>query len=189
MKNDHFIVPRSATGFTLIELLVTLAIAGILLAVAAPSFQSSLSSNGVRNATTRLSDSLAYARSQAVTRSSNVIICSKAAIGNTCSAAVVPSWVNGWLIYIDGAGVVDVDNDGTLDDLLLRVEDIASLNLSNTGIATASSITYSSAGSANVAITISFVGSDGVVANGADALVNLQGLFSHTSGATALKTD
>lgn len=190
MKKD-----QNNRGFTLVELMVTVAIAAILLAIAAPNFVSLSSSNAAESAATRLVDSLAYARSEAISRSTNVTVCSKSQATNTCSNA--NSWVNGWLIYIEGefaggaAGAVDLDGEGSgnEDDLLLRVENIAVLNLSTLGISTAAATTFDNLGEIGGDISVSFIGGDGEAASGMDVAVSARGASSSSSGAHNIYTE
>lgn len=182
MKKSRFIF-----GFTLVELMITIAIASILLAVAAPSFTSLVSANAAKNAADRLLDGLAYARSEAVTRSTDVIVCSKNSISNTCSGT--GQWTDGWLIYIEGAGAIDLDGEvnggGNADDLLLRVEDLGGFNLSDDATAIAATVTYNSVGEAS-AIEISFLGANEDASSGRNVIVSAQGAASADEGAVHL---
>lgn len=179
-------IDKNNRGFTLVELMVTVAIAAILLAIAAPSFVSLSSSNAAESAATRLVDSLAYARSEAITRSANVTVCSKTQGANTCSNA--NSWVNGWLIYIEGefttgdADAVDLDGEGAgnEDDLLLRVENVGGLNLDASQLATAASLSFNNLGEEATGNTfdIFFAGVAGESNGGVDVSISAQGASS-----------
>ncbi|MFA6903154.1 MAG: GspH/FimT family pseudopilin [Gallionellaceae bacterium] len=59
-------------GFTLIELMIGIVILAILMAVAVPSFQSWMLNTQIRNAAESVQNGLQRARSEAVTRNTNV---------------------------------------------------------------------------------------------------------------------
>jgi len=102
---------KNKRGFTLVELLMTMVIAGILLALAAPSFHSFIQNNRISSQANELLTTLATARSEAIKRKQSVIVCSSSD-GSTCTG----SWNEGWIVF------ADTDNDGTVDaGELLRV--------------------------------------------------------------------
>lgn len=112
-----------AAGFTLIELLVVLAIVGILVAMAMPSFNTLLMRRSVQGAALALVTDIRYARSEALRRSSRVSICSLAA-GSTDTCSGNPAaWVNGWMVFVDvdpGAGNVGTRQAATEE--IVRVQ-------------------------------------------------------------------
>lgn len=123
-------------GLTLIEVLIGLALAAILMAQAAPDLRGWLSGYRLSAQGSALSQALAYARSEAVTRSQRVTVCSSAnplAAAPRCNADA--SWAAGWLVFVDKvqvAGNVAGSIDG--DDLILRVGEplfAAKVNASN----------------------------------------------------------
>ena len=65
---------RAQSAFTLIELLVVIAIAGIVLTLVAPSFREMILMQRVRSVNAQLVTDLQFARSEAVTRNTNVRI-------------------------------------------------------------------------------------------------------------------
>src|SRR5947199_8616557 len=67
-------------GFTLTEMLITLAVTGILVGVAAPSFVSTVSSNRAYSTQTELAASLALARSEATRRGVAVYVSAASSI-------------------------------------------------------------------------------------------------------------
>ena len=82
----HFNVNRNK-GFTLVELMITLAIAAILMALAVPSFNSTIKNNRISTQASELITSLNYVRSEAIKRGADV----------TIGRADV-NWENGWII-------------------------------------------------------------------------------------------
>jgi type IV fimbrial biogenesis protein FimT len=75
-------------GFTLIELAVVLAVLAILLAVALPSFRSTMITIRVKNASFDVFSSIIAARSDAITRNTTVTITPNS--GN--------QWESGWVV-------------------------------------------------------------------------------------------
>ncbi len=87
-------------GFTLLELLVTFTVAAILIAIAIPSLTVFVQNSREDSQADSLLSSLAYARSEAVKRDANVLICSSSD-GATCSGS--SAWGNGWIVETSGA--------------------------------------------------------------------------------------
>lgn len=65
---------RNSAGFTMIELMITIAIAGILVAVAVPSFTESMARRRMEGVANELSADLQYAKSQAASINANVTL-------------------------------------------------------------------------------------------------------------------
>lgn len=84
-------------GFTLIELIIVLAIFSILFHLASPNFQNIAANSRMTTQINTLVTSFNYARSEAVKRHHNVVICPN----NDGSCAPQPHWHNGWLMFID----------------------------------------------------------------------------------------
>lgn len=90
--------PSSSSGFTLVELMVAVAVAAVLVAIAAPSFQSLIASNRLTTKTNELVTSLTLARSEAIRKGVRVVIC-KSADGSTCAST--GNWSVGWMVFED----------------------------------------------------------------------------------------
>ncbi|WP_417549927.1 GspH/FimT family pseudopilin [Methylophaga sp.] len=90
-------------GFTLIELMITLVVVIILVAIAAPSFNSMIRDSRAATQANNLLSSLQVARSEAINRGVRV---SMRRMSNTNSV-----WEDGWRIFTDwdGDGVFDGD--------------------------------------------------------------------------------
>jgi len=73
---------RRQLGFTMVELMTVVVIAGILLALAAPSFRGMLERRRLEGQANELVTDLAYAKSEAVARNRNVVLITGG--GGTC---------------------------------------------------------------------------------------------------------
>jgi type IV fimbrial biogenesis protein FimT len=89
------------SGFTLIELMITVSIAGILLAIAVPSFTSTIKSNRLTANANQLVTALNLARSEAIKRGKQVTV---------RSTSISTSWEGGWDVF------VDINGNGAFND-------------------------------------------------------------------------
>jgi type IV fimbrial biogenesis protein FimT len=115
-------------GFTLIELIVTVALAAILLTIGVPSFQEMMRNNRAATHTNEMLTALNFARSEAVKRGRDVLLCPSTDPANWC---VGTDWSGGWIVF------ADLNNNGAADaGEILRVWEALSGNPTFTGPAT-----------------------------------------------------
>jgi len=85
-------------GMTLIELMVAISIVGILAMIAIPSFRQFTAENRSIAATNDLVTALNVARSEALRRSGNTVVCTSSDQA-TCSGST--NWADGWIVFSD----------------------------------------------------------------------------------------
>lgn len=106
---------RHDRGFTLVELLITIAVAGILLGFAVPTFKNVIQNSRLRTDAASLAGALNLARSEAIRRAQQVTVC-LSSDGATC--VTTGTWEQGWVVFADADGDETVDA-GT--DAIIRV--------------------------------------------------------------------
>lgn len=89
-------------GFTLVEVLITMAVAGILLSIAVPSFRYVTNSNRIAGEQNGLVGDLQFARAEAIKEGRTVTVC-VSTDGNTC--ANTATWQSGWIVFSDPTDV------------------------------------------------------------------------------------
>ena len=102
-------------GFTLIELMVTISVLAILLAIAIPDLRAFLLSNRLSSDVNGFIGLVNYARSEAIVRNQEVVVCPKNNTSNACSNSQF--WGQ-----LEIQVFVDVDGSGTFNagDILLK---------------------------------------------------------------------
>jgi type IV fimbrial biogenesis protein FimT len=101
-------------GFTLIELLITVAILGIVAVIAAPSLQNFVLNNRIRAQAAALTSSLAFARTEAITRSTRVVTCPRTDSNDCDCSGDQEEWGSGWQVIVDINGDEICDSDDSL---------------------------------------------------------------------------
>src|SRR5690606_26180467 len=107
---------RKDAGFTLIELLITVALAAILLTLGLPAFTGTLERTRVATTMHQVSADLAMARSTAIMRRAQVVVCPRTEDLRCRSGS---KWTHGWIVFIDDDGNRQPDDDAHI----LRVTD------------------------------------------------------------------
>lgn len=92
---------RTSAGFTLIELMVTIAVLGVIVTLAVPSFEHVAMTSKLRAISNELASNAYLARSEAIKRNAVVRLCSSTN-GTTCDGT---AWKNGWIVLAGGAVV------------------------------------------------------------------------------------
>lgn len=103
-------------GFTLIELMVTIAVLGLLLSIAVPSFEQVMLDSRRTSDVNELLLSLNLARSEALKRNRHVTIC-KSDDGATCATGTTP-WKKGWIVFVNN-GSANVSSVEAGEEILL----------------------------------------------------------------------
>jgi len=85
-------------GFTLIELLITLSIASILALTALPNLSALIAQERSTILTNSLAHTLAYARTEAITKNMTILTC-QSNNGSECNKSA--NWHNGWITFVD----------------------------------------------------------------------------------------
>jgi type IV fimbrial biogenesis protein FimT len=144
-------VPLHARGFTLVELLVTIVVLGLLLTLALPNMRDFLVGNRLSTNVNGFIGLVNYARSEAIVRNQDVVICPK----NSSTIACVSQ--TGWNT-LDIQAFVDENGNGDRDATEVLLKTIAALDPSDaqTGFdssAAASKVIFGSAGFARTALS------------------------------------
>ncbi|GGL96606.1 GspH/FimT family pseudopilin [Pseudomonas asuensis] len=106
---------RSARGFTLIELMVTVAVLAIVLTIAVPSFNNLIQSSRARALVSELNGALQIARSEALKRRKNVIVCPRNDTGTDCDSGA--DWSSGWLVRQVSGDIIRIWEKQTNDNI------------------------------------------------------------------------
>jgi len=109
---------KKNSGFTLLELMATVALVGIVTAIAIPSMTTFAQNDRLTTNINTMVGHLAYARSEAVKRSQQVSLC----ISSNSTGCTGTSWEEGWILYIDANGDGSFSEDIPSGEVILSVK-------------------------------------------------------------------
>ena len=118
---------KQQTGLTIIELMIAIAVLFVVMSVGVPSFERIMVTNQLAGQTNNFISSLNFARSEAVKRKQNLVICHTS---NTNDCTGSAGYEDGWLVY------VDVNRDANFDsgtDIIVWTNEELSSNLTLRG--------------------------------------------------------
>ncbi|HEY0720663.1 MAG TPA: GspH/FimT family pseudopilin [Gammaproteobacteria bacterium] len=142
-------------GFTLIELLVTVAVAAILTVYALPAFRDFTNRQQQVAYINSLVSALYLARSEAITRNSDVMVC-KAVNGQTCTTQ--GEWEQGWLVFEDRNGDRTLDSE---EAVLARQARLNSITVYYRAFGSTNYLVYNARGITNTNGTYTFCDAGG----------------------------
>ncbi len=121
---------KGQSGFSMIELLITVAVMGILGALALPGFSSLIASNRLTSVANEMLTGVMLARGEAVKRGKRVVMC-KSSDFSTCNTS--GTWSGGWIVFVDDNDDGVRASSGTVEELLRVWQGSAQVTSSVTG--------------------------------------------------------
>lgn len=102
-------------GFTLVELMITLAVAGVLLAIAVPSFNQMIVATRLATQANEIVAAVSLARSEAIKRNASITFCRVKKANDTNCDNAVGNWQN-WIVRTgDGTGAGTIVQRGIVN--------------------------------------------------------------------------
>ena len=141
--------PKKNSGFTLLELMIVIAIAGVLMAIAVPSFKDMMRNTRLTTYANQFVTSLNIARSEAIKRGVPVTVRKLSGVGSATYWSTA-----GWEVFVDdGGGNAANRNNGVRDtnETVLKTYPAlpAKFTLKGNGLVLRDRISYQADGSAN----------------------------------------
>lgn len=160
---------KRISGFTLIELMITVAIATVLLGIGIPALSDFVTINRRAAAVNTLVTDIQRARSMAITRRSQMVVC-RSIDGANCMTGGPKDWSNGWILFLDA------NRDNTVDageEILNSQAALANISMP----ANIDRLVYRAGGGASSSITFGTIAVcvDNNNANGRMVVVNMTG--------------
>ncbi|STX51363.1 type IV pre-pilin [Legionella busanensis] len=103
---------QKIAGFTLIEFLIAMVLTAIFLALAVPSYYSTIQNNKVVSVVNEMSAGVHLARMESIRRGVRVIVCAANSSLTGCGSAA--QWTQGWLIFIDPNNNNNIDTQADI---------------------------------------------------------------------------
>ncbi len=103
---------KKSNGFTLLELLMGVAILGIIMGIATPSFVELISNNRMSSGVHDFVGALQMAKAESAARVVPATVCKKNVAGSGCLAS--GDWQQGWIVFTDLNGNASVDAGDTV---------------------------------------------------------------------------
>ncbi len=123
---------KTSSGFTLLELMIVVVIAGILVTVGIPSFQTMVKNNRIVTQTNLFIAYVNLARSEAIKSGNPVVLCSTSDPNQSSPACdgTAKNWGTGWLLFTDptngGPGTTPTFDSSATERMLKQVGPIPS---------------------------------------------------------------
>ncbi len=121
-----------AAGFTLIELLTAITVAGVIMAIAMPSFRYITNSNRIASEINGLLGDLQFARAEAIKEGETVSVC-VSTDGATCTGG--PAWQSGWIVFQKAGNVLRVQTPFTSTDSFGASNNVSQIQFNREGYA------------------------------------------------------
>ncbi len=147
-------------AFTLVELLITIAVISTITAIALPRFNSMIKNNSLVTNTNVFIALLNLARTEAVTREANVVLCAISDTSATTPSCDSNNWEDGWVLFSD---VGSSPNSFDSTDVLIKRAPSSSVGYTiRTTFATVGKLTFAKNGIVSSIGTISFCDDRGI---------------------------
>ena len=116
-------------GFTMIEMVIVMTMVAVLAAIAVPNMRKYVLNGRITSTTQELYRSIQTARSEALKRQNNVVMCASANPTAGDSAVCATSGITGWIVFEDADNNWDHATDGTEELLEAHTYDTSKLSI------------------------------------------------------------